>query len=135
MKPPNSEYDTDELAVSPSTVFRRMRRAAAKFFSWSRQRILHKLQHLKPSNMLDILSKHGLALVVIIVGWEIIEDVLFPVLFVLLGNHVHPAFYAGAPASLLLCFHWLAVPILWGIWMKVSNQQKHEEHEGDHGCC
>ena len=67
--------------------------------------------------------EHGVALVVIIVGWEIIEDVLFPILFVFLGHHVHPAFYAGAPASLLLCLHWIAVPVLWRLWVKVSKKK------------
>ena len=68
------------------------------------------------------MKEHGLALVVIIVGWEIIEDVLFPLLFVLLGNYVHPSFYAGIPAAWLLCLHWLAVPILWGWWIKYSGK-------------
>jgi hypothetical protein len=75
------------------------------------------------------MKKHGLALVIIIIGWEIIEDVLFPVLFVLLGNHVHPAFYAGAPASLLLCVHWLAVPLIWGWWVKFKGIEDTVDHD------
>jgi hypothetical protein len=69
------------------------------------------------------MKRHGVALVVIIIGWEIVEDVLFPLFFVLLGNHIHPAFYAGAPASLLLCVHWIAVPLIWGWWMKMSGDK------------
>lgn len=57
---------------------------------------------------------------VIVVGWEIIEDVIFPIIFAALGNNVHPAFYAGVPASLILCFHWLAIPVLWGLWVKLK---------------
>ena len=89
------------------------------------------MEHLKLQKLLDILKEHGLALVIIIVGWEIIEDVLFPVLFIFLGNHVHPAFYAGAPAAWLLCLHWLAVPIMWGLWMRISNNKdlKNIEHD------
>jgi len=30
-----------------------------------------------------------------------------------------------------LCFHWLAVPILWGIWLKISG--KDDKPEVD--CC
>ena len=87
-----------------------------------KKRISHKLEHLKWSSIKKTLKENGLALVIIIIGWEIIEDVLFPVLFIFLGNNVHPAFYAGAPASWLLCFHWLAVPITWGLWKKISKK-------------
>ena len=93
-----------------------------KFFRWVKERLAHKLEHLKWSNIKSTMKEHGLALVVIIVGWELVEDVVFPLLFVLLGNYVHPAFYAGAPASLLLCVHWLAVPILWGWWISYSGK-------------
>ena len=85
--------------------------------------------------------EHGLALVVIVVGWEIAEDVLFPVIFVALGNYVHPVFYAGAPASIILCFHWLAIPLLWGWWMKFSSGKNDSlDHnlpasDDEHGCC
>ena len=93
-----------------------------KTLRWIKSRIAHKLGHLKWVNIKQTMQEHGLALVIIIVGWEIIEDVLFPLLFVLLGNYVHPAFYAGAPAAWLLCLHWLAVPILWGWWIKMSKK-------------
>ena len=104
-----------------------------RFFRWIKDRLSHKLEHLKWSSIKKTLKEHGLALAVIIVGWEIIEDVLFPVLFIFLGNHVHPAFYAGAPAAWLLCLHWLAVPIMWGFWMKISNNRdlKNIEHHCD----
>ena len=73
---------------------------------------------------------HGLALVVIIVGWEIVEDVVFPVVFALLGKYVHPAFFAGIPASIILCFHWIAIPVLWGIWIKFKGiDEKTIDHE------
>lgn len=103
-------------------------------FNWFKKRLGHKLDHFKWSNIKDTFKKHGLALVVIIVGWEIIEDILFPLLFIFLGNNVHPALYAGAPASLLLCVHWIAVPVLWGWWIKISGQENKElEHTcGEH---
>ena len=100
---------------------------------WIKDRLGHKLEHLKWTNVKKIFKEHGLALVIIIVGWEIAEDVIFPVLFVFLGNHVHPAFYAGAPASLLLCFHWLMVPFLWGVWVKTNKSEKKLDH--DCGSC
>ena len=93
-----------------------------KMLRWIKSRIAHKLSHLKWANIKQTMQEHGLALVIIIVGGEIIEDVLFPLLFLLLGNYVHPAFYTGIPAAWLLCLHWLAVPILWGWWIKMSKK-------------
>jgi hypothetical protein len=100
-----------------------------RLLNWFKDRVGHKLDHLRWSNIKKTLREHGLALVVIVVGWEIIEDILFPVLFVFLGNNVHPAFYAGAPASLLLCFHWLAVPLMWGLWIKIKGGDEKIEHD------
>ena len=93
-----------------------------KAWNWTKHRLGHKLEHLNPTTLLDTLKEHGVALVIIIVGWEIIEDVLFPLLFMWLGANVHPAFFAGAPAAWLLCLHWIAVPIMWGIWIRISKR-------------
>ena len=60
-----------------------------KVLKWVKHRLLHKLEHLRWSSIKQTLREHGMALVIIIVGWEIIEDVLFPILFVWLGTHVH----------------------------------------------
>ena len=94
-----------------------------KIWNWIKHRLKHKIEHFEPSKLMDTLKEHGPALVIIIVGWEIIEDILFPVLFIWLGSNVHPAFFVGAPAAWLLCLHWLAVPLLWGMWIKISNKQ------------
>ena len=91
---------------------------------WVKDRITHKFEHVSWASIKKIFREHGLALVVIIIVWEIIEDILFPILFVLLGNHVHPVFYAGAPASLLLSLHWLAVPLLWRWWIKLRGKNE-----------
>ncbi len=98
---------------------------------WLRERLSHKLEHLRWSKIKSILREYGLALVIIIVGWEIIEDVIFPMLFVFLGNHVHPAFYSGVPAAWLLCSHWLVVPLVWSWWVKMSGKENEAalEHE------
>ena len=102
-----------------------------KVFKWIKKKISHKLDNFSMKKIKEFLKKNGLAFVIIFVGWEIVEDVVFPILFAALGNYVHPAFYAGIPASLILCFHWLAVPILWGIWLKVSNSSS----DADINCC
>lgn len=91
-----------------------------KFFNWIKHRILHKLDHFSLTKIKKFLRENGLAFVIIFIVWEIIEDVGFPLLFIFLGNYVHPVFYAGAPAAWLLCLHWLAVPIMWGMWLKVK---------------
>ena len=101
-----------------------------KLFRWIKDRFLHKIEHLRWANIKRMFREHGLALVVIIVGWEIVEDVVFPVVFALLGKYVHPAFFAGIPASIILCFHWIAIPVLWGIWIKFKGiDKKTIDHE------
>ena len=91
-----------------------------KPFVWTRDRLKHKLSHLSLSAIKSSLKENGPALAVIIVTWEIIEDVLFPILFAWLGVNVHPVFLAGIPASIVLCSHWIAVPLIWSAWVKVS---------------
>lgn len=95
-----------------------------KGLQWLKHRIRHKLEHVSWSALKDTLKENGLALVVIIVLWEVIEDILFPALFIFLGNTVHPAFYAGAPAAWILCLHWLAVPLMWGAWIKLKGKKR-----------
>jgi len=87
-------------------------------FRWIKHRLSHKIDHIKWSSIKKTFKENGLALVVIIVLWEIIEDVGFPLLFVLLGKYTHPSFYAAVPVSWLLCLHWIAVPLMWGWWIK-----------------
>jgi len=99
--------------------------------SWIKARIKNKLNHFSLKKIKAFLKKNGLAFVIIFIGWEIVEDVLFPIIFAALGNYIHPAFYAGIPASLILCFHWLAIPVLWGLWIKISK----EKHIEDISCC
>ena len=106
-----------------------------KLLRWIKQRLGHKLEHLKWSNIKKLFRENGLALVVIIVGWEIIEDVVFPVIFALLGKHVHPAFFAGIPVAWIVCLHWLMVPILWSVWIKIKRDKKAEKLDHDCGGC
>jgi len=91
---------------------------------WLYNKIKNKLKLLSLSNIKALFKEHGLALVIIVVGWEIVEDVVFPVIFGLLGRYVDPAFYAGIPISLVVCLHWLMVPVLWSLWIKISNKKK-----------
>jgi hypothetical protein len=97
-----------------------------KLLKWLKQRLVHKLQHIKIDRLKKTMKENGLALVVIIIVWEVIEDILFPIVFIMLGKHIHPIFLAGAPASWLLCFHWIAVPVTWRWWIKLKGL-KHNE--------
>ena len=99
---------------------------------WLKNRISSKLDHFSGEKIKGFLKKNGLAFVIIFIGWEIVEDVVFPLIFGALGNYVHPAFYAGIPASLILCFHWLAIPILCGLWVKLTNRSNVDV---DADCC
>ena len=94
-----------------------------KAFRWVIHRLKHKLEHFHPSKLMDVLVEHGMALVAIIVIWEIIEDILFPALFIWLGHNVNPWFITGAPISWLLCLHPIAVPVMWGAWVKISGRK------------
>lgn len=125
------EHHEDEYTQSSGSVIRKLIYKIKSTYMWIKHRVVHKLGHLKLNYLLDVLSKHGMALVVIIVAWEIIEDVLFPILFIWMGNNVHPVFLAGAPAAWLICLHWLMVPLTWSFWMKISGQKEHADHDSD----
>ena len=94
-----------------------------KLIRWIYHRIKHKVEHFRISHITDTFKEHGLALVVIMVSWEIVEDVLFPLMFIWLGKNINPWFLTGAPISWLLCLHPIAVPILWGLWIKISRRK------------
>ena len=93
---------------------------------WLLNKIKDKFKLLSWTNVKAMFKEHGLALVIIIVGWEIIEDIIFPLIFAFLGKYVDPMWYAGIPASLLICLHWLMVPLLWGLWVKISKSEPKE---------
>ena len=97
-------------------------------------RVTHKLHHFKWSHFKNILKEHGLAFLIIFIVWEIIEDVLFPLLFIWLGNNVNPWFLTGAPVSWLLCLHPVAVPVMWAIWVKISRRKNESKDIEDKVC-
>jgi hypothetical protein len=100
-----------------------------KLLRWIKERLHHKLENLKWSNIKKTFRENGLALVVIIVCWEIVEDVVFPAIFALLGNYVHPAFFTGIPVAWVVCLHWFMVPVLWGVWIKIKKGEKELNHD------
>lgn len=94
-----------------------------KLFNWAKNRLSHKLEHLNRKHLIELFKKHSLPFIVIVIGWEIIEDILFPLLFIFLGNTLHPIFYTIVPISWFLCLHWLAIPIIWSLWLKFSKEK------------
>ena len=100
-----------------------------KAFWWGVHRLKHKLGHFHPTKLMDMLVEHGPALLVIFIIWEIIEDIMFPLLFIWLGNNVNPWFLTGAPISWLLCLHPVAIPILWGAWIKITRRNDENQIE------
>jgi len=76
----------------------------------------HKLRLWNWGHLKSIWKDYGLPLVVIFVVWEIIEDIIFPAVFYLLGLHVNEVFYLGIPVAWVLCLHPVAVPVIWAIY-------------------
>jgi len=85
--------------------------------------LVHKIQFWK-LNLKEIFISYGLPFVIIIIGWEIVEDILFPILMFLLGRFVHPLFYGLIPASWFMCLHPIVVPILFGFWCHFFGGEK-----------
>ena len=88
--------------------------------------VKHKLGMLRWKNLKPYWDEYGLPFLIILIVWEIIEDVLFPIMFWLLGKFVNPAFYAGIPVSWILCVHPIAVPIIWPWYCFVFKKKKKE---------
>ena len=79
-------------------------------------------KYFRLSYIKELFKEHGLAFAVIFIIWEVVEIIMFPLLFWWLGNNVNPWFLTGAPISWLLCVHPIAVPITWAIWIKISRR-------------
>jgi len=92
-------------------------------FKRLKEKIKNKISFWNIENLKKVIREFGPAFLVIFIGWEIIEDILFPVLFYYLGEHI-PAFYALIPVSWLLCLHPVAVPVLLWAYVKISNKNK-----------
>ena len=97
-----------------------MKDAILKPLRWLKHKIKHKMEHYSLAHFKELFRRHGLALLVIFIIWEIVEDILFPALFIWLGHNVNPWFLTGAPVAWLLCLHPFAVPIIWAIWIRIS---------------
>jgi len=95
-----------------------------KFFKSALHNIKHKLEFWTPKHAKALVMKYGVPFFVILVVWEIIEDILFPCVAYLLGQHVNPVFYSFIPVAWIVCLHPIAVPILWSGWVYFKNRKK-----------
>ena len=66
-------------------------RQTLKYYNYIKKQIQHKKEHLSFSYFKNIMKQHGLALLIIIVGWEIVEDIIFPFIFWQFWSFVKPA--------------------------------------------
>ena len=102
---------------------------------WLKNKLKHKFDHWKLSNIKKLFLQHGRAFVIIFIAWEIVEDIVFPVIFIWLGNNVDPWFLTGAPISWILCLHPVAVPVIWAVYIKLSGNNNDTIKKIDHECC
>lgn len=102
---------------------------------WLKNKLKHKFDHWKLSNIKKLFLQHGRAFVIIFIAWEIVEDIVFPVIFIWLGNNVDPWFLTGAPISWILCLHPVAVPVIWAVYIKLSGNKHDTIKKIDHECC
>ena len=86
--------------------------------------VRHKISFWSKHNFKETIFKYGVAFFVIVVIWEIVEDVLFPLIAFFLGQHVDPMFYSFVPVAWLVCLHPIAVPILWALWCIISRKKE-----------
>ncbi len=93
-----------------------------------KEKISHKLSFWKKEKFKEIIVEYGVPFLVILIGWEIFEDIVFPAFCYWMGQYF-PAFYALIPVSWIMCFHPVAVPILWWVYVRFwgSNQKKAPE--------
>jgi membrane protein CcdC involved in cytochrome C biogenesis len=103
--------------------------------NWLKHRLKHKFEHWKIENIKNLFLQHGKAFVIIVVAWEIFEDVICPVIFAWLGNNIDPLFLTGIPISLIMCLHPIAVPVIWAIYIKLSGNKHDTNTKIDHECC
>ena len=92
--------------------------------------IIHNLRHTiefwKWENLKSTFLKYGTEFLVILILWEIIEDLIFPWLMYLCGETLNPVFYSLIPLGWIVCLHPIAVPVLWWLWQFLKQSKDNE---------
>ncbi len=87
-------------------------------------RDLFRLNRYKP-----LLTKYGLAFVIIMIVWEIVEDAVLPGAFAWMGANLHPAFYALVPLPWIFCFNIVLIPVLWNLYLAYLGKGTMDKNE------
>ena len=92
----------------------------------------HKISFWKKDSLKKKMVKYGFPFLIILIAWEIVEDIIIPAIAYLLGLYVDPTFYAAIPITWVVCLHPFVVPVLWYYWCFVFNKdgdqiETHEE--------
>ena len=95
-----------------------------KIIAYIKHNISHKIYFWKWSNLKKKLVKYGPTFLVILILVEIIEHFCLPYLFYYMGSNVHEIFYLLIPAPLLICLHFITAPIIFLIYIKISNRKR-----------
>ena len=102
-----------------------------KIATWLKERIWHKIKLLSPAKVKDVLKKHGPAIAVIFVCWEIFEDFVLPFVFTWMGATVHPFFYTLAPVAVFMCLHPIMVPLIFGFYLKLTRKKTGTQEDSE----
>ena len=95
-----------------------------RFITYIKHTLIHKVSFWKLKTLKSVLKKHGPTFLTILIVVEIIEHVGGLFLIRWLGLNVHEYFHALLPAPFLFCFHWVTAPIVFFIYMKITNQKQ-----------
>ena len=96
----------------------------SRFIQYIKHTLTHKIHFWKWATLKNVLKKHGLTFLIILIIVEIIEHVGGFLLIKWLGINVHEYFHALLPAPLLICFHWITAPITFFIFIKITNKKQ-----------
>ena len=95
-----------------------------------KDKLYHKLSFWKKEKFKKIIVEYGVPFLVILVGWEIFEDIIFPAICYWLGQY-YPAFYALIPTLWIVCLHPIVVPVLWWAYVKIWRKKAQKPADRD----
>ena len=98
-----------------------------------KDKLSHKLSFWKKEKFKKIIVEYGVPFLVILIVWEIFEDIIFPAICYWLGQY-YPAFYAMIPTLWIVCLHPVVVPILWWIYVRFWGNKNKKKYECDSAC-
>jgi len=95
-----------------------------KIIEYIKHNITHKISFWKWNNLKSKLIEYGPTFLIILIIVELLEHFGLPILFYYLGQNVHDLFYLLVPAPLVVCLHFITAPLVFLIYIKITNQKK-----------